>query len=161
MTVFRPIALFLISLAALGQSRSEAEYYLAAYARHYGVPVAFARAVVQQESAWRSCARSTKGALGLMQLMPQTAARFGVTDPCDIKQNISGGIRYLTILLHKFHGDLRLVAAAYYAGEGIVERHGLAYSNPEVVLYVKSLRRLTLKTGERNRRLIGKERQCD
>lgn len=161
MRVVRLMTLFLVPLAALGQSQNEAEYYLAAYARHYGVPVAFARAVVQQESGWRSCARSAKGALGLMQLMPQTALRFGVMDRCDVKQNISGGIRYLAILLHQFNGDLRMVAAAYYAGEDVIERRGLSYSNPDVVMYVKSLRRRTLKTGERNRCSIGKELQCN
>lgn len=122
------------------QSRQEAEYYLAAYAQHYRVPLDFARALVQQESAWRICPVSPKGATGLMQLMPQTAARLGVTNSCDLEQNVSGGIRYLAFLIQKFHGDLRLAAAAYYAGEQIVERRGLNYANPDVVCYVSTLR---------------------
>jgi soluble lytic murein transglycosylase-like protein len=96
-----------------------------------------------------------------MQLMPETAVRMGVTDRCDVKQNISGGIRYLANLLHKFNGDLRLVAAAYYAGEGVIERRRLSYSNPDVVTYVKSLRRLSLKMSEGNRCSIAKEGQCN
>jgi soluble lytic murein transglycosylase-like protein len=76
-------------------SRAAAEYYLAAYARHYGVPLDFARAIVEQESDWQSCAVSNKGAAGLMQLMPQTAARLGVRNRCNVQENISGGIRYL------------------------------------------------------------------
>jgi soluble lytic murein transglycosylase-like protein len=75
-----------------------------------------------------------------MQLMPQTAAQLNVRNRCDINQNVSGGVRYLAWLMTKFHGDLRLVAAAYYAGEHVVERHGLNYSNPAVVAYVASIR---------------------
>jgi soluble lytic murein transglycosylase-like protein len=75
-----------------------------------------------------------------MQLMPQTAERLGVTDRCDISQNISGGVRHLAWLIQEFHGDLRLVAAAYYAGEEIVMRRGLDYRNRDVVAYVARLR---------------------
>ncbi len=121
-------------------SRAAAEYYLAAYAQHYGVPLDFARAVVEQESGWQVCVRSPKGAVGIMQLMPQTALRLGVQNPCDLRQNISGGIRYLAWLMSKFHGELRLVAAAYYAGERAIEGRGLAYSNRDVVSYVASIR---------------------
>jgi soluble lytic murein transglycosylase-like protein len=120
--------------------RREAEYYVAAYARHYNVPVEFVRAVVEQESGWKRCPVSLKGAAGLMQLMPGTAARLNVRNRCDIRQNVSGGVRYLAWLMNKFHGDLRLAAAAYYAGEKVVQRRGLAYSNPEVVGYVASVR---------------------
>ena len=122
------------------KSKHEAEYYVAAYARYYEVPLEFVRAIVNQESGWQRCAVSRKGAAGLMQLMPGTAARLNVRNRCDIRQNVSGGVRYLAWLMNKFHGDLRLVAAAYYAGEGAVERRGLRYSNPEVVGYVASVR---------------------
>src|SRR2546421_8907522 len=81
--------------ACAQQSRQEAEYYLAAYARHYGVPLDFARAVVEQESGWQPCAVSPKGAAGIMQLMPETADRLGVRNRCNVRENISGGIRYL------------------------------------------------------------------
>jgi soluble lytic murein transglycosylase-like protein len=120
--------------------RRQAELYLVAYARHYGIPVAFARAVVEQESGWNNCAVSSKGAVGLMQLMPETAQRLGVQNRCDPRQNISGGIRYLAWLSRRFHGDLRLVAAAYYVGEKTIDRHGLDYSNRDVVAYVSSIR---------------------
>jgi soluble lytic murein transglycosylase-like protein len=118
----------------------EAEYYVDAYAQHYRVPVDFVRAVVEQESGWRSCAVSSKGAVGLMQLMPETAARLNVRDRCNVSQNVSGGVRYLAWLMNKFHGDLRLVPAAYYAGERAIEERGLSYSNHGVVLYVARLR---------------------
>jgi soluble lytic murein transglycosylase-like protein len=130
-------------------SRQKAEYYVAAYARHYGVPVEFVRAVIEQESGWHPCAISRKGAAGLMQLMPDTARKLNVDDRCDVKQNISGGVRHLARLMAKFHGDLRLVAAAYYAGERAIETRGLEYANPDVVGYVASIRERV----ERERRL--------
>jgi soluble lytic murein transglycosylase-like protein len=120
--------------------RREAEYYVVAYAQHYNVPVEFVRAVVEQESGWKRCSVSRKGAAGLMQLMSSTAEQLKVVDRCDIRQNVSGGVRYLAWLMNKFHGDLRLVAAAYYAGEKTVQRRGLAYSSPDVVGYVTSVR---------------------
>jgi soluble lytic murein transglycosylase-like protein len=122
------------------EQRREAEYYVAAYARHYNVPVEFVRAVVEQESGWKRCPVSSRGAAGLMQLMPGTAERLNVRNRCDLNQNVSGGVRYLAWLMNKFHGDLRLVAAAYYAGENTVQRRGLSYSNPDVVTYVTSVR---------------------
>jgi soluble lytic murein transglycosylase len=126
--------------AAGHKDRQEAEYYVAAYAQHYRVPVEFVRALVEQESAWRRCAISSRGAVGLMQLMPETARKLGVQDRCDLRQNISGGVRHLAYLIAKFHGDLRLVAAAYYAGERVIEAKGLRYSNADVVAYVARLR---------------------
>src|SRR5262249_88662 len=122
------------------ESKPAAEYYVAAYAQRYSVPVEFVRAVVEQESGWKSCLVSPKGAVGLMQLMPSTASRLKVENRCELKQNISGGVRYLAWLMNKIRGDLRLVAAAYYAGEHRIERRGLNYSNPEVVTYVASVR---------------------
>ena len=122
------------------RSRLEGEYYADAYAKHYKLPPEFVRAVIEQESAWHVCAVSVKGAVGLMQLMPTTARSLRVTKHCDIQQNISGGVRYLAWLNHRFHGDLRLASAAYYAGEHVVARHGLDYANRDVVAYVASLR---------------------
>ena len=122
------------------KQRREAEYYVAAYARHYNVPIEFVRAVIEQESGWKRCPVSSKGAAGLMQLMPATAARLSVRNRCDINQNVSGGVRYLAWLMNKFHGELRLVAAAYYVGESTIQRRGLGYSNPDVVAYVASVR---------------------
>jgi soluble lytic murein transglycosylase-like protein len=121
-------------------TRLEAEYYVAAYAQHYGVPIAFVRAIVQQESGWHRCAISRKGAVGLMQLMPSTAARLGVRDRCNLNENVAGGVLNLARLMHRFRGDLRLVAASYIAGEDVVSRRGFAYRNPEVVTYVSRIR---------------------
>jgi soluble lytic murein transglycosylase-like protein len=131
--------------AARPTSRSESEYYVAAYAEHYRVPVPLVRAIVERESNWRPCAISPKGAAGLMQLMPMTAQRLRVSDRCNIDQNVSGGVRYLAWLMRKFHGDSRLASAAYYAGEDIVSRRGLAYRNPDVVAYVSRIRATYLR----------------
>jgi hypothetical protein len=88
-----------------------------------GVDTHLARAIIQAESAFNYKARSKAGALGLMQLMPSTAERFGVLDPFDPRQNISGGVKYLKWLHDYYSGDLTRVVAAYNAGEGAVNRH--------------------------------------
>ncbi len=88
-----------------------------------GVDAHLARAIIQAESAFNYKARSKAGALGLMQLMPSTAQRFGVLDPFDPRQNISGGVKYLKWLHGYYEGDLTRVVAAYNAGEGAVNRH--------------------------------------
>jgi soluble lytic murein transglycosylase-like protein len=81
-------------------------------------------AVVRAESAYRSDAISSKGAVGLMQLMPGTAERYGVTDRYDPQQNVQGGSAYLRDLLDMFEGNLELALAGYNAGENAVIRHG-------------------------------------
>lgn len=92
-------------------------------AAEHGVDPFLARAIIQAESAFNYKARSRAGALGLMQLMPQTAARFGVTDPFDPRQNIIGGTKYLRWLSDYYKNDYTRVIAAYNAGEGAVDRH--------------------------------------
>ncbi len=126
-------------------TRIESEYYVTAYAQHYRVPIALARAIVGRESNWQPCVISPKGAAGLMQLMPATAKRLGVTDRCNLDQNVSGGVRYLAWLMRRFHNDLRLVAGAYYAGEDNIGRRGLAYRNSDVVAYVRAIRTTYLR----------------
>jgi len=89
-----------------------------------GVSPAMVLAVIAVESAGRPDAVSPKGAEGLMQLIPDTAARFGVTDSTDPSQNIRGGVAYLDWLLSRFEGDVVLALAGYNAGEGAVDRNG-------------------------------------
>ena len=94
-------------------------------------------AVISAESGFRAKAVSPKGAQGLMQLMPATARRLGVTDSFDPEQNVRGGARYLTELLRMFNDDMRLALAAYNAGENAVLRHGRAIPPyPETRQYV-------------------------
>jgi len=111
------------------------------YARMYSVSPALVRAIIQHESAWQPRAVSSKGAVGLMQLMPATAEHYGVTHPFYIHENIRGGVAYLADLLALFSGDLRLVVAAYAAGERPIIAKGLDYSSPEVYGYVQEIAR--------------------
>ncbi len=97
---------------------------LAAAARRHGLDAALLHALVAVESGYDARARSPKGALGLMQLMPETARRYRVRDPFDPGQNIAAGTAYLRDLLGMFDGDLTLALAAYNAGEAAVLRHG-------------------------------------
>lgn len=126
-------------------TRMAAEYYVAAYAKHYRVPVALVRAIVERESNWQVCTVSRKGAVGLMQLMPLTAQQLGVSDRCNPDQNVSGGVRHLARLMWRFHNDLRLVAAAYYVGEEKIIQRGFSYGNPDVIAYVSRIRTAYLR----------------
>jgi soluble lytic murein transglycosylase-like protein len=114
-----------------------AEYY----ARAYRVPVDLVDAIIGEESGWNPYAVSEKGAVGLMQLMPQTAARFGVRNRFRMDENIRGGVAYLAWLNRQFQGDLRLVTAAYYVGEDPILRRRLEYSSADVQGYVKRVAR--------------------
>ena len=116
--------------------------YARLYALEAGIPPAWVLAVIQAESAWNPVAVSPKGAMGLMQLMPATARRFGVRNPFDPEQNIRGGVAYLAFLHKEFKGDMRLATAAYCAGEGRIRQRGLDYSNREVCRYVATVARL-------------------
>jgi soluble lytic murein transglycosylase-like protein len=98
-------------------------------------------AIVEQESNWNPSALSKKGAVGLMQLMPETARLYGVRHRYVASQSLSGGVQYLADLLQRFHGELRLAVAAYYCGSRSLDRRGLAYRNPDVVAYVEAVRR--------------------
>lgn len=112
--------------------------YLEDAASRHSVDAGLVRAVAWQESRFRSNAVSPKGAIGIMQLMPATAAQLGV-NPHDPQQNINGGVAYLRSLLTQFNGDIRLALAAYNAGPGAVLRYGGIPPYRETQNYVKSI----------------------
>lgn len=103
-------------------TRWEVNHYVHKAAVKYGVDEKLVHAVIKTESTYRKAAVSNKGAVGLMQLMPATASRFGVSDRLDEKQNIDGGVKFLKFLLDTFK-DTKLAVAGYNAGEHAVMRH--------------------------------------
>jgi soluble lytic murein transglycosylase-like protein len=109
-----------------------------AAARHQVDP-ALVKAVINTESGWNTDALSRKGAMGLMQLIPGPAQRFGVGDPYDPAQNIEGGTTYLKTLLDRYNGDLSKSLAAYNAGEGAVDKSNGVPWYPETRRYVQKV----------------------
>ena len=134
------IAIPACSFLAAQTPKPDTVYYADAFADHYGVPRSLVRAIITQESGWNRVALSSKGAAGLMQLMPGTAAEYGVKDPFSVTDNLRGGVHYLADLLNQFHGEMRLAVAAYFCGTKYLELKGLSYGNPDVVAYVQSVR---------------------
>ena len=116
------------------------ELILAASGRH-NVNADLIRAVIKAESDFRSNARSHKGAMGLMQLMPETARLHNVADAYDPGENVEGGVRHLKMLLERYQGDLQLSLAAYNAGAGAVEKHGGIPPFAETQEYVRRVLR--------------------
>ena len=105
--------------------RQNLEMVIEKYARQYGVDQDLVWAVIRQESGFNAHAVSPKGAMGLMQLMPGTAAMLGVADAFDVEQNIAGGIKYLERCLSQFNQDVGLALAAYNAGpDNVVKYQG-------------------------------------
>ncbi len=108
------------------------------------VRTSLVRAVMQVESGFNPWARSPKGAMGLMQIMPATAAEFGVRDPFNPYENVRAGVSYLRKLLDRFNGNEELALAAYNAGPGAVERNGQRIPPfAETVAYVRKVRSAT------------------
>ncbi len=113
--------------AASGQARtaarSDLDRVIQRSASRHQVDPDLVRAIIRVESNYNPYAVSSRGAQGLMQLIPATARRFGVRDVFDPSANLEGGIRYLKHLINRYNGDLELVLAAYNAGENAVSRH--------------------------------------
>jgi soluble lytic murein transglycosylase-like protein len=108
-------------------------------AEKHGVDPALVRAVISTESNWNTRAVSPKGALGLMQLIPGTALRFGVGNAFDPAQNVDAGVQYLGMLIERYNGDLSKALAAYNAGPGVVDRFGGVPNFRETRNYVQKV----------------------
>lgn len=124
-------------LSALSPTKRRVAELIRRHAASYGIEVRVALAIALAESNLNAEAVSPKNAQGVMQLIPDTQARFGVTRPFDPESNIKGGLAYLKWLKARFDGDWELIAAAYNAGEGAVERHGGIPPYRETEGYVK------------------------
>lgn len=133
----RAASVMVAALLALPAAAAEPD--IAGAAARHGIPPALVEAVVAVESAGDPRAVSRKGAMGIMQLMPETAARFGVNDPFDAGESLDGGCAYLRWLLDRFDGSVTLALAAYNAGEGAVERHGGIPPYEETRRYVREV----------------------
>ena len=121
--------------------REQVEAWVHELAPEYGLDPTLVLEVISIESRFDPQAKSPKSARGLMQLMPATAARFGVEDVSDPVQNLRGGMAYLRWLLIRFEGDLRLALAGYNAGEGAVKRFDGIPPYPETQQYVERITR--------------------
>lgn len=111
------------------------------YSSQYGVNADLVHAVIQTESSYIPDAVSSKGAQGLMQLMPETALNYGVSDSLDAEENIKGGVHLLSDLIEKYDGDVKLVLAAYNAGEGAVKKYNGVPPYRETVEYIQKIER--------------------
>src|SRR5258705_7623361 len=134
------------------------ESFVQQHASRHALRIELVRAVIQVESGFDPRARSPKGAMGLMQLMPATARELGVRNAFDPSENIRGGCAYLRRLLDRYHGNEELALAAYNAGAEAVDRHGKAVPPfQETRDYVKKVGRITdVQTAELNQRIIYK-----
>jgi soluble lytic murein transglycosylase-like protein len=112
------------SLRGFTTGYAEVDGYIMESAQRNKIDPLLLYSIMHQESSFKRRAISPKGARGLMQLMPGTAARFGVSNIFDPKQNIEGGARYVNFLLNRFNGDVSLTLAGYNAGEGAVDKYG-------------------------------------
>lgn len=133
-------ALIFVAVNAVGAPTVTLREYELGWARYYAqrddVPMALVEAIIIVESGGNPYAMSAKGAVGVMQLMPETAYEYQVKNRFLLQENIRGGVSYLASLIRAFHGDLRLAVASYYAGTRMVERQKLACSSPAVYSYV-------------------------
>ncbi|CAG0911008.1 unnamed protein product, partial [Cyprideis torosa] len=120
--IFVVITLFSHSATASATASARYDSLIKKHAQRTAIPATLIKEVIRQESSFNRKARSPKGALGLMQLMPATARRFGVKSRTNPDQNIRGGTDYMKWLYNRYK-DWRLVLAAYTAGEGAVDKH--------------------------------------
>lgn len=129
-----------VSRPGLREARRRLAEEITAAAQANRIDAALLHSVVEVESGYNPKAVSPKGALGLMQLMPDTARRYGVTDPLDAAQNLQGGARHLRDLLDRFSNDKKLALAAYNAGAGAVLAYGRRIPPyPETIRYVPAV----------------------
>jgi len=124
---------------ALSSGSSDYDEIIKEASQKYGVEENFLKAIIQQESGFNPNATSYVGAMGLMQLMPETAKELGVTNAYDPRDNIMGGAKYISQQLKRFNGDKRKALAAYNAGPGAVLKYGGVPPYSETQKYVANI----------------------
>ena len=137
---FRPFGSQIFNSSAPAPAPAELAAMVEEASRHHGVDPRLVSAVARRESAWKADVVSNKGAIGIMQLMPDTARYLGVRNAFDARENIFGGTRYLRTLLDTFNGDLDLTLAAYNAGPGAVAKYRGVPPYRETRAYVAAVR---------------------
>jgi soluble lytic murein transglycosylase-like protein len=135
-------------------SREAMESMATEAAEKYRVDPALVHAIIEAESSWDPFAVSSKGARGLMQLMPEKARELGVEDSFDPGQNLEGGVRHLRELLERYDGNLDYALAAYNAGGGAVQRAGGVPNYPETRAYVQKITDRYFSPGVKRRPVI-------
>ena len=133
------VGILVAALAGAVGTAADLEEHIELAASRHGLPAEFVSAVARVESDMNPNAVSHKGAVGLMQLMPATAERFGVEDRTDPRESLEGGCAYLAWLSERFEGNAVLVLAGYNAGEGAVLRHGGVPPFPETKKYIQKV----------------------
>ncbi len=129
----------MLSRLVVAYEPGEINAHIASLARRHGLAENLVKAVIRQESGFNPGAISPKGALGIMQLMPETAVLMGVSNPFDARQNIAGGVRFLKLCLDRFGQDVGLALAAYNAGPGNVEKYQGCPPFAETQAYVAAI----------------------
>ena len=125
--------------SSLGMTKAQLQGIIANVSKKYNVDEKLVNAVIKQESGFNPKATSHCGAMGLMQLMPNTAKEMGVKDAYNPLQNIEGGVRYLSTLLKRYNGNTVLALAAYNAGPGSVDKYSGVPPYKETQNYVKNI----------------------
>lgn len=126
------------SIKTLSERRTDWDHHIDFYANKYGIDKDLVHAIIQVESDYNPLAISRKGAMGLMQLHPETASDLGIQNPFDVEANIEGGVRYLKNMLDRY-GDLKKALAAYNAGPEAVDKYDGIPPYKETQNYVKKV----------------------
>ncbi len=128
-----------VNVKPVTSSKSQIMNVVSHISKKHGVDEKLVQALIKQESGFNPKAKSKSGAIGLMQLMPQTAKNLGVKDPYNTVQNVDGGVRYLKTMLDKYNGNVILALAAYNAGPGAVDKYSGVPPYKETQNYVRSI----------------------